>query len=270
MRNPALWIFLLIGLTFSACSSYEKVLKSDDINLKEKKAMDYYAAKDYYKALPLFEELISTYKGTEKAEAFYYYYSYCHYYIDELLLAAYNFKNFSQTYPGSKYAEESLFMNAKCYVEMSPRESLDQDNSTKAINELQLFINTYPQSTRVAEANGMIDAMRRKLEKKDYQAAKLYYDMDDYKAAAVAFTNLLKKYPDTPMADEISYMALKSSYLYAVNSIDAKKPERLEQTMAAYDNFNSRFPQSKFASDAKEIDTDAVRLLDKLKTKTES
>ena len=220
---------------------------------------------------------MSVHKGTQKAEQFYYYYAYCHYHTDQLLIAAYNFKNFAQTYPGSQYAEESMFMNAKCYYEMSPRSSLDQDNTSKTINETQLFINTYPASTRIQEANAMIDAMRRKLEKKDYESAMLYFNMDNYKAAATAFTNLLKKYPDTPMADRIAYMTLRSSYLYAMNSIDEKKPERLEQTLANYSQFAARYPQSKYTRDAEGIRNDAARQLNKLKndsttviTKTES
>ena len=268
MRN-AVWLFL-ISVGLASCSSYEKVLKSDDLALKEKKANEYYEQEEYYKALPLYEELISVYKGTQRAEDFYYRYAYCHYGTGEYLLAAYNFKNFATTYPGSKYAEESLFMNARCYHEISPRSSLDQESTTKAINEMQLFINAYPQSKYAPEANAIIDESRRKLEKKDYDAAKLYYDMDDYKAAATAFTNLLKKYPDTPLADEIAFMALKSNYMYAINSIDEKKPERLEKTLAAFESFAARYPQSHYQRDAKNINDDAARMLDRLKTKTES
>jgi outer membrane protein assembly factor BamD len=266
MRN-AVWLFLVV-VGLASCSSYEKLLKSDDLALKERKANEFYEKKEYYKALPLYEELISVYKGTQRAEDFYYRYAYCYYGTGEYLLAAYNFKNFANTYPNSKYAEEALYMNAKCYYDISPRASLDQESTAKAINEMQLFINTYPQSKYVAEANDVIDQSRRKLEKKDYAAAKLYYDMDDYKAAATAFTNLLKKYPDTPMADQISFMALKSSYLYAINSIDEKKPERLEKALVAYDTFAARYPQSMYATDAKQIRDDASRQLDKLKTKT--
>jgi outer membrane protein assembly factor BamD len=268
MRN-AVWLFLLL-IGFASCSSYEKVLKSDDLALKERKANEYYDKGEYYKALPLYEELISVYKGTQRAEDFYYKYAYCHYGTGEYLLAAYNFKNFATTYPASKYAEECLFMNAKCYYEISPRASLDQESTTKAINEMQLFINTYPQSKYAAEANAIMDESRRKLEKKDYEAAKLYYDMDDYKAAATAFSNLLKKYPDTPMADEISFMALKSNYMYAIHSIDEKKPERLEKTLTAYETFSARYPQSKYNAEAKNINDDAARQLSRLKTKTDS
>ena len=61
--------------------------------------------------------------------------------------------------------------------------------------------------------------------------------MDNYKAAATSFNDLLKKYPDSPIADEILYMALLSNYKYALNSIDEKKKERLAKTNDVYVTF---------------------------------
>ena len=258
-----LLLFFISSLIFS-CSSYEKLLKSDYLALKEQKAKEYYENKDYYKAIPLLEELISFNKGNKKAEELYYIYSYCFWGNGEYLIAAYNFKNFATTYPSSEFAEEALFMNAKCYIEMSPGTSLDQTNTSKAINELQLFINTFPNSTRVTDSNLLIDECRRKLEKKDYTAAKLYYDMDNYKAAATSFNDLLKKYPDSPIADEILYMALLSNYKYAINSIDEKKKERLAKTNDVYVTFAERYPKSKFIKDANKIEDDIQKISIKL------
>ena len=46
---------------------------------------------------------------------------------------------------------------------------LDQTNTYDALKELQLFINTYPNSSRIPECNDLIDKLRTKLEYKDYQ-----------------------------------------------------------------------------------------------------
>lgn len=267
MYKPLFIVFFSILIIGQGCSTYEKVLKSEDLAFKEKKALEYYEKKEYHKALPLFEELMSMYRGTQKAEEFYFYYAQSHYGVGDYLLAAFNFKNFATTYPGSKHAEEALFMNAKCYYELSPRSSLDQENTIKCIEQTQLFINAYPNSKYVDEANSMIDQMRRRLEKKDAEAARLYYDMENYKAASVAYKNLLKKYPDSPHADQIAFMALKSSYLYALKSIESRQQERLEATLEAYAIFGSRYPQSKYAAEAREISENAEKQLEKIKTK---
>jgi outer membrane protein assembly factor BamD len=256
-------ILFITALTISSCNSYERLLKSDDLAAKEAKAMEFYNKKEYQKAIPFFEEIIGFYKGNKKAEELYYYYSMCFYGAEEYLMAAYNLKNFVNAYPSSPHAEECLYLNAMCYYQMSPRFNQDQTNTTKAINEFQLFINMYPGSKRVPECNDLIDKLRRKLEAKDYASAKLYFDMNNYKAANTAFSNLLVKYSDSPIADQISYMSLKSSYLYAINSIEQKKKERLAQTIALYNTFVSRFPESSYSKDAKGIFESAQKLINK-------
>lgn len=258
-----LLFILIISSTLASCSSYEKILRGDDLAAKEAKAMEYYNKKDYHKAIPFFEEILGFYKGNKKAEELYYYYSLCYYGAEEYLMAAYNLKNFVNSYPSSPHAEECLFLNAMCYYNMSPRYNQDQTNTTKAINEFQLFINMYPESKRVPECNDYIDKLRRKLEAKDYASAKLYFDMSNYKAANTAFSNLLVKYSDSPIADQISYMSLKSSYLYAINSIEQKKKERLAQTIALYNTFVSRFPESSYQKDARNIYESAQKLINK-------
>jgi outer membrane protein assembly factor BamD len=58
-------------------------------------------------------------------------------------------------------------------------------------------------------------------------------------------------------------MSLKSSYLYAINSIEQKKKERLAQTIALYNTFVSRFPESSYSKDAKGIFESAQKLINK-------
>ncbi len=262
MKQAAV-LLIALALSLTSCNTYEKILRSDDLTAKEAKAMEFYNKKEYQKAIPFFEEIIGFYKGNKKAEDLYYYYSMCFYESGEYLIAAYNLKNFVNSYPNSPKAEECLFLNAMCYYNMSPRYNQDQTNTNKAINEFQLFINMYPESKRVQECNDLIDKLRRKLEAKDYASAKLYFDMNNYKAANTAFSTLLNKYSDSPIADKISYMSLKSSYLYALNSIEQKKKERLAQTLALYNTFVSRFPESTYLKDAKSIFDSAQKLMNK-------
>ena len=47
------------------------MMKSTDMEAKYNAAVKYYEKKDYYHALQLFEELITVYRGTSKAEQSY-------------------------------------------------------------------------------------------------------------------------------------------------------------------------------------------------------
>ena len=69
MKN--FFYILLVSITFSACSKYQQVLKSTDLEYKFEMAKKYYDEEQYFKALPIFDELNTLYRGTSKAEEVY-------------------------------------------------------------------------------------------------------------------------------------------------------------------------------------------------------
>jgi len=235
-------LVVVVLLTGVSCSHYQQVLKSDDLDYKYQEATKYYDEGEYFKALSLYEELISLYRGLGKAEEIYYYYAYCHYYVEDYIMAAFYFKNFIRTYPTSKYAEGSMFTAAYCYYLNSPASSLDQSSTYTAIDELQLFANRYPKSDKVPECNDLIDVLRAKLESKAFSNAKLYFNLSEYKASIVSFNNVIKDFPDSQYQEEALLFILKSNYLLAINSVASKKKKRLEATIVAYQKFESYRP----------------------------
>lgn len=272
MFKKALAALLLVSfiISFSGCSKYQRILKSNDFEEKFNMAKLLYDNGKYQKAFPLFEELITVFRGTSKAEDVYYYYAYCNYKLGDYMLAGYHFDNFVRTFPRSARAEDAQFMNAKCYFLDSPEPSLDQTSTKKAIDELQLFINRYPESEKVDECNDLMDRLRFKLETKSYNGAKLYYRLGEYKAAIFALRNTLADYPDTRFREEISYMILKSAYQLADNSIESKQVERFEDTVKEVNAFVEKYPRSKNVREAETIKADSQKKLEKLKTLEEN
>lgn len=268
MRPRIFVLMILCGILFgtAGCNSYDRLLKSNDIVLKLEKAKEFYNKKNYDKALPLFEELVSYYKGTKTEEDIYYFYAYCYYGQGEFLMAQYHFKNFWRQFPDNPRAEESLFMAAQCYLGMSPTYKLDQDYTSTAVDQLQLFINSYPTSARVDSANHEIDNLRNKLAEKDFQNALLYYHTENYKAASLSFKNFTLEFPDASKVEEADFLSFKASYLYAMKSIDTKKPERLEDALKIYQNFSLRYAESEFKKEADKLSASAQNELLKLKT----
>lgn len=254
------WIIILIMSIFlSSCSDYQKLLKSSDYELKFTKANEYYEKGDYTRAVALYDELITIYKGTGKAEELFIKYSYCYFHNKDFVSAGHYFSSFAQTFRNSTYTEEAEYMAAYCYFKDSPPPSLDQSNTMKAIAEMQAFINRYPSSSRVKEANEIIELLRDKLEEKSYQSAKLYFQLENYKAAIQALKISAQEYPDSRHREEILFLILKSSYLLAENSIESKKTERYQNTEKEYYNFVAAFPESQNRKEA-----------DRLKEKTEA
>lgn len=251
MLRKSINIFALLAiLLIASCDNYNKILKSTDVEVKKEAAKKYYNEGNYYKALPLLDELISIYRGQEELEEIYLIYCYAHYGQGNYMTAAYNFKNYYTFYPNSESAEEAMFMMAKSYYQLSPDYELDQTNTLKAIESLQLFVNAYPGSEKVEDCNTMIDELRAKLELKDFVAAKLYMDMESYKAASVSFENVLESYPDTERAEYLHFLIVKSNYLLAKNSILSKQQERYSKTIEAYQELENKFPESDYVRQA--------------------
>ena len=252
---------------FTSCSNkLTKTLKSTDNDYKLKMAENYYAQKKYNNAQVLFEDLFPVFKGTARFEDLYYKYAYSAYYLSDYTSAENLFKTFVETFPNSGKAEEADFMRAYCYYKQSPKAELDQTNTTKAMGQMQAFINTHPLSARVPEATTIIDDARAKLEVKDFKSAELYYNLGFYKAAAIAFNALTDNYPDTNKGDEYKLMVIKSYYLYASNSIEEKQAERYNKVVSECTDFTDRFPDSKLA---KTVDYYKTQSLNNINSKNE-
>src|SRR6201995_5027049 len=225
------FLILFIIVAVSCKSKFEKLKASNDNAKKYQAALALYNKKQYSKALELFETLVQRYRGQSQAEDLSYYYAYANYNLKDYTSARYHFKTFADTYPSSLRSEECRFMAAYCYYLDSPIYSLDQENTTKAIDKLQLFINLYPKSDRVAEASKLIQNLRDKLERKAYENAKLYLTISDFQAAVIDFGNVLRDYPDTKYAEEMEYLTIKAQYLYAYHSSVYKQEERYNQAI---------------------------------------
>jgi outer membrane protein assembly factor BamD len=249
----------------SACSGYEKVLKSDDISYKLTKANEFFDKRQYQKANQIYESLLPVMKGTKNFEPLYFKYAYSAYYLKDYLSASYHFKNFVDYFPGSKDAEEAEYMHSVSLYKMSPKPSLEQTNTIKAMEAMQSYINTHPESKRLVEANKLMDEMRAKLEVKEASAAKLYYNISQYRAASVAYNSVLQSYPESANSDYYQYMVVKSLYNYAEASVSEKQEERFANAAGAYNDLKTSYPNSKYLSEAERYYQQANENLNKIR-----
>src|SRR5262245_10461761 len=222
---------LLLVIVVSSCNKYNKISKSKDYEYKLRMADTLFAKKKYKVAQQLYEELFPVFKGTLKFEELYYKDAYCFYYMKMYADAENLFKGFLEVFPNSEKAEEVDYMRSYCFYKQSPKLELEQVSTTRAMGMMQTFINTHPGSPRNKEASEIIDKCREKLELKEYRAAELYYNMSQYRAAAIAFTNLINNYPESARGEEYKLKTVKSYYRFAKMSIIDKQIERYEKVV---------------------------------------
>jgi outer membrane protein assembly factor BamD len=264
LKNYILLFFSIIFL-FSCKGKLEKLKATGDAKAIYKAAITAFDKQKYADAQDLFEAILNNYRGKEEAENLYFKYAYTHYYLKNFLLSNYYFKNFATTFPNSKMKEEAEFMSAYSHYHLSPTFRLDQTYTEKAIDELQNFINSYPNSKRVDESNKLIDEMRKKLEIKAFEQGRLYHDMKQYEASITSLENMQKEFPESTEVEKIRYYIIKSKYEWALNSVLEKKEDRLSTTIASCTEFLNKFPKSKYIKEINSIDKIANTKLKDLK-----
>lgn len=229
-------LLLLVVFLFYSCNEYQKALKTEDVAVKFEMSSKLYEEAKYSKAIRLFEQLAPTYRGKPQAEKLFYMFAQSYYKTNQYYLAAYQFESFVSGYPKSEKIEEAAFLGAKSYSMLSPVYSLDQTDTFKAIEKLQGFIDSYPNSAYLPEANKTLKALNEKIEKKVFENAKQYNTISDYKSAMVALDNFIIDYPGTPYKEDALFYKFDSAYQLAVNSIPSKMEERLNIAKIAYAN----------------------------------
>ncbi len=261
-RIPAIFKILGLVLFLASCSEYERLLKSDDFQLKYDRAMEYYEDEEYVRAATLIEQILPIYRGTQRAAELNFILANSYYHRGDYIMAAHHFDSFMRDYPTHERAKEATYMRAYCNYLLSPRPSLDQGITRRSIDQFTMFITLFPESDKVADAQKLIAEMREKLLEKSFRSAKLYYDMDDYQAAIIAFKNSLAEFPDSKYREEKMFLILKSSFLLADRSVPQRQLERFQSTLDEYYAFIEEFPESQYIKEAHGFLNRALSVLD--------
>ena len=243
---------LLLVAVFSSCNEYQKALKSEDVAVKFDMATKLYEAGKYSKAIRIFEQIAPAYRGKPQAEKLFYMFSQSYYKTKQYTLSGYQFESFVSSYPKSEKLQEAAYLGAKSYSMLSPVFSLDQTDTNKALDKLQSFIDTYPNSEYIIEANSAVKVLSEKIEKKVYENAKGYNTISDFKSAIVALDNFVADYPGTPFKEDALYYKFDSAYQLAINSVPAKMQDRLIVAKTAQLNlmkFNAETKYKKVATE---------------------
>lgn len=249
------YIYIFFGiLVISSCSEYQKALKSDDVEFKNNVFLKLYEKEKYSKAIRLFDMYATAMRANPKAEEVFYKYSKALYLNKEYYSAGYQFESFAANYPRSKYAPEAAFLSAECYSKLSPKYSLDQVDTYKAIEKLQSFIDKYPNSEFLPKANALVKNMNDKLEIKAFEIAKQYYTTGEYfhnyNTAIKALDNFILDYPGTKYKEDALFYKFGSAYQIAILSVPSKKKERLEDAKQLFTNLLKYKSDTKFLAEA--------------------
>lgn len=236
---------MLAAVALASCSNYQKILKSEDTAVKYAAADSLYNAGKYKKALKLMEQIVPSYRGKPQAERLMFIYANTFYKLEDFYLAGYQFERFESAFPQSDSVEVAAYKGAKSYYQLSPRFSLDQEDTKTALEKLQKYINKYPDSEYRVETNLLVKELREKLEKKDFETAMQYLDIAEYLGSYIpaieAFENYIVDHPGSVYRKEAYYGRLEAAYQRAVTGVPSMVQERLLTAKGFYNSFQKYY-----------------------------
>ncbi len=244
------FVFLvLISIMFVSCSEYQKVLNKGSVSEQYKMAEQLYEDGEYNKAMVLFEKVIPSFKSKPQMQRIQFMIAKSNYETGNFDTAAYYFNRFINNYPKSSKIQEADFLVAQSYYKKSPKYTLDQKDTYKALTALQDFLDKYPKSEYEEIINKEYKELNHKLDKKYFEVAKQFYTIEDYKAAIAAFDNYLSDYLGSPYKEDALHYKFLAGYKLAENSVENKKEKRIKDAIKYYERFLKLFPESKYINE---------------------
>lgn len=277
MGKSTLLSYILVSfvlISFGCRSKFGKIRKKGSFEEKYEAAVKYYEKKDYYHASILFEDLLPLSNGKKNADKIELYYAHTQYNEKQYLVASYYFKRFYETYPRNEKVQEAMYMRGLSLYKMSPKSSLDQQSTEKAVVAFQNYINKYPYSEYASEVNQKIDELQEKLEFKAYTNTKLYHKVGRYKASVVAVDNFRIEFPDSHYNEELQFLKVDSQYELGKEShemvtddegnIIHLKRDRLKKAEVFYYEYVDNYSNGEFSKQAESIYSNITELLNQV------
>lgn len=256
MKKIVVIILTILSTTLilSSCGEYNNVLKSTDYEMKYSYAKKYFNEKKYSRSATLLEELVPIFKGLSYAEESLYLLAQSYYGQKDYETASAYFKQYYVTYPKGEFAELSRFYSGYGLSMDSPEVQLDQSLTVQAIQELQLYMEYYPQSERAKQAQDVIFDLQDKLSYKELLSARLYYNLgtymgNNYEACVITANNALQDYPYSKYREDFIFLVISAKYELSLASIDEKVQARYRDVIDEYYNYMNEYPEGKYTKE---------------------
>jgi outer membrane protein assembly factor BamD len=161
------------------------------------RGVEKYNEGDYLEAINEFNIVKLQFPGSKISDSSQYLLAECHFKREEFLLAAEEYAALKRNYASSPLLTVAAYKIGLCYYRLAPKSAQDQKYTLRAIDELQAFIEYYPNNDSVKAAAAKIEELNDRLAKKDFDTAELYVKLEYYRAATFYYNAVFEKYHDT-------------------------------------------------------------------------
>jgi outer membrane protein assembly factor BamD len=238
-----MWIAgLLLLMVMVGCTS-EETTAPLSAEQRFKMGFGLFQDEDYLEAIEEFKVVTIQFGGTQWADDAQYYMAEARFRREEYILAAYEFDVLVRSMPTSEFVRMARFRRASCYDLSSPGVALDQENTRKAIDEYQNFLEYHAADSLAPVADRRIRELTSKLAEKEFNNGVIYLKMGYNKAATYYFDLVLEKYHDTPFAEP--------SHVRKAEALIQRK--RYDEAVQELNRFLDRYPSSSLRAEAETL-----------------
>jgi outer membrane protein assembly factor BamD len=184
-------------------------LSAEDQFNKAKKLFD---KESYLDAKEEFLSITLKFPGSTLADDAQFYLAECHFKMKEYLIASSEYERLLNQFPNSELIEKAQYQIALSYFKLSPRFSLDQEYTYRAVSEFQRFLEDFPNSELAKDAESKISECRTKLAQKEFKNAEIYRKIGEHKSAIIYYDTVLDNFYDTKFAEESLYWKAESYF----------------------------------------------------------
>ncbi len=235
---------LLIALLGGLISCQQASRQQErDVEFRFKRGQEYFQNEKYFKAIEDFKFVVLNNPGGENADDAQLYLADSHFRQEEYVVASSEYRRLMQRYPESQLVEQAQYKLGMCFVELSPHYALDQEYTRRAINQLQRFLEEYPNSRYQQEITSQIQKLRNKLSRKMYRNGHLYFILDQYDSALIYYDNLLNQYYDTAWSNQTRLE----------RAIALKELNRPQEALAQIEELLNRQPEKSIRTKAEDL-----------------
>ena len=195
------YLFIIIAAVIMNCSS-NSVYIEEDLTPTFNKALKLFYKGKYLRAKDKFEYIIMTDPGSKLANESQYYKGESLFQIKEYDEAWITFEQYVRFTNNIEKIEISRYRICECAIYSTNSYQRDQRHTKRALEQLQMFLEDFPQSELVQDAEKAISELRIKLAEKEYEVGRLYLKLEEYEAAFIYFLSVLNNYYDTVFADD--------------------------------------------------------------------
>jgi outer membrane protein assembly factor BamD len=205
--------------------------------------MKEYHSENWFDAIQHFEVIRLQYPGSAQADSARFYTGMCRYKRGEYILASYDFNQLVANFPSSGLLIDAQYMFAECYDKLSPEPALDQVYTVRAIDAYQTFIELYPTSPKVQDAEKRILALTSKLAEKELNTGILYTRLENYSSALIYFDTVIDRYYNTEFVDDAMVQKLRI----------LMRRKKYDDVSAISRTFLAKFPDSPYKDEVKKM-----------------